>query len=133
MTKRAATSQPERVPQCKCGETVTIERHINGEWCCDHVYCKYKMPSDARVCEGECDTFMPLTEMCTINDVNGSYVVCTQCMQTDRVFSRIKDGITGFQALAKGAMTRHRLHFARLSADPTNVHQAVQFCVNGFK
>jgi hypothetical protein len=41
--------------------------------------------------------------------------------------------MTRFQAMAKGAMTRNRVVPAMLSADPTDLRQAVQFCVNGYK
>jgi len=40
---------------------------------------------------------------------------------------------TRFQALAKGAMTRNRVVPAMLSADPTDLRQAVLFCANGYK
>ena len=41
--------------------------------------------------------------------------------------------LTRFQALAKGAMTRNRVVPAMLSADPTDLRQAVLFCANGYK
>lgn len=41
--------------------------------------------------------------------------------------------MTRFQAMAKGAMTRNRVVPAMLSADPTDLRQAVLFCANGYK
>ena len=45
----------------------------------------------------------------------------------------LNNALTRFQAMAKGAMTRNRVLPAMLSADPTDFHQAVQYCVNGYK
>jgi hypothetical protein len=44
--------------------------------------------------------------------------------------STLNNAMTRFQARAKGAMTRNRVLPAMLSADPTDLRQAVQFCVN---
>ena len=41
--------------------------------------------------------------------------------------------LTRFQAISKGAMTRNRVLPAMLSADPTDLRQAVLFCANGYK
>jgi hypothetical protein len=48
-------------------------------------------------------------------------------------FLGITDDITDLQALVRGAMTRNRVVPAMLSADPTDLRQAVQFCANGYK
>ena len=45
----------------------------------------------------------------------------------------LTNALTRFQAMAKGAMTRNRVLPAMLSADPTDLRQAVQFCANGYK
>jgi hypothetical protein len=45
----------------------------------------------------------------------------------------LTNALTRFQAMAKGAMTRNRVVPAMLSADPTDLRQAVQFCANGYK
>jgi len=91
-------------------------------------------PDNTGICEGSCETHLPLGKLHIINDTHhpwwGYSLVCTQCMQTDRQFIAIKDGITGLQALARGAMTRNRVLPAMLSADPTDLHQAVQYCEN---
>jgi hypothetical protein len=42
----------------------------------------------------------------------------------------LNNALTRFQAISKGAMTRNRVLPAMLSADPTDLRQAVQFCVN---
>ena len=44
--------------------------------------------------------------------------------------STFNNALTRFQAVSKGAMTRNRVLPAMLSADPTDFHKAVQFCVN---
>ena len=41
--------------------------------------------------------------------------------------------LTRFQARVRGAMTRNRVVPAMLSADPTDLRQAVLFCANGYK
>jgi hypothetical protein len=43
--------------------------------------------------------------------------------------STFNNAITRFQAVLKGAITRNRVLPAMLSADPTDLRQAVQFCV----
>jgi hypothetical protein len=48
-------------------------------------------------------------------------------------FIGINDEITDLQARIRGAMTRNRVVPAMLSADPTDLRQAVQFCANGYK
>ena len=53
--------------------------------------------------------------------------------EDDWEFISINDDITDLQALVRGAMTRNRVLPAMLSADPTDLRKAVQFCVNGFK
>ena len=45
----------------------------------------------------------------------------------------LNNALTRFQAISKGAMTRNRVVPAMLSADPTDLRQAVQFCANGYK
>jgi hypothetical protein len=45
----------------------------------------------------------------------------------------ISDDITDLQALVRGAMTRNHVLPAMLSADPTDLRQAVQYCANGYK
>jgi len=47
--------------------------------------------------------------------------------------STFNNALIRFQALAKGAMTRNRVVPAMLSADPTDLRQAVLFCANGYK
>jgi hypothetical protein len=43
------------------------------------------------------------------------------------------DSVITIQARVRGAMTRNRVLPAMLSADPSDFHQAVQYCANGFK
>jgi len=137
MSNHTATSPP----QCVCGETVHIGAYEDGSWRCEDAFCENSMPEDAGICESDCDTWVPWAKLFEIFDPHthlftswrSSSTVCTQCMQSVGEFSGIKDGITGFQALAKGAMTRNRVLPAMLSADPTDFHQAVQYCANGYK
>ena len=82
-----------------------------------------------RICTGVVrDDFKMLIQRINIADDE-----TTPFFDIDCEFLGITDDITDLQALVRGAMTRNRVLPAMLSADPTDFHQAVQYCVNGYK
>ena len=107
MSKRSATSQPEG--------NITSKR----------------------ICTGVVrDDFKMLIQRINIVDDETnpfSLFYLMNCDERDCVFLCINEDITELQARVRGAMTRNRVLPAMLSADPTDFHQAVQYCANGYK
>jgi hypothetical protein len=105
MSKRSATSQPE-------GNTTS-----------------------KRICTGVVrDDFKMLIQRINMaNDDKSSFSLFYLLNFDEHDFEFIPDDITDLQARVRGAMTRNRVLPAMLSADPTDLHQAVQYCANGFK
>jgi hypothetical protein len=85
-----------------------------------------------RICTGVVrDDFKMLIQR--INIANDDAIPLTFLLGSDFDLLGIDDDITVLQARVRGAMTRNRVLPAMLSADPTDLRQAVQFCVNGYK
>ena len=131
MSKRVATSQPVDSPTAKrkaiedsydmvgpFNDSLvnSIDAYIVGGWDEEEVHHNiretFRLLNDADLLWAEVNVFMYLkkSDIPTLNNV-----------------------LTRFQAISKGAITRNRVLPAMLSADPTDFHQAVQYCANGYK
>ena len=86
-----------------------------------------------RICTGVVgDDFKKLIQRISIAN-DDDEILFSIFIGSDLELLGISDDIADLQALVRGAMTRNRVLPAMLSADPTDFHQAVQYCVNGYK
>ena len=85
-----------------------------------------------RICTGVVgDDFKMLVQrICIADDETTPFSIF---FDSDCELLGISDDITDLQALVRGAMTRNHVLPAMLSADPTDLRQAVQYCANGYK
>ena len=103
MSKRIATSQPEGNITSKRVATTGVVRD---------------------------DFKMLVQRICIADDETTPFSIF---FDSDCELLGISDDITDLQALVRGAMTRNHVLPAMLSADPTDLRQAVQYCANGYK